>query len=66
VGAFGFMFVLGVLSFDEAKPRNQSSIDYMRKTNSRLRTSSRDCDSCGANCPSKLTRFAVVGLRLQR
>jgi hypothetical protein len=31
VGAFGFMFVLGVLPFDEAKPRNQSSIDYHEK-----------------------------------
>lgn len=26
-GAFGFLFTLGVLSFDEAKPRNQSSRD---------------------------------------
>jgi hypothetical protein len=30
-GAFGFIFTLGVLSFDEAKPRNQSSIDYHEK-----------------------------------
>lgn len=30
-GAFGFMFVLGVLSFAEAKPRNMSSIDYHEK-----------------------------------
>lgn len=27
-GAFGFMFVIGVLSFDEARPRNQSARDY--------------------------------------
>ena len=30
-GAFGFRFTLGVLSFGEAKPRNQSSIDYQEK-----------------------------------
>ena len=30
-GAFGFMFVLGVLSFDEAKPRNLFSADYHEK-----------------------------------
>jgi hypothetical protein len=30
-GAFGFMFTLGVLSFDEAKPRNHSSGDYHEK-----------------------------------
>ncbi len=30
-GAFGFMFVLGVLSFDEAKPRNLSTADYHEK-----------------------------------
>jgi hypothetical protein len=27
-GAFGFMFLLGVLSFAEARPRNMSSLDY--------------------------------------
>ena len=30
-GAFGFMFVLGVLSFAEARPRNVSSVDYHDK-----------------------------------
>jgi len=30
-GAFGFMFVLGVLSFAEARPRNVSSVDYHEK-----------------------------------
>jgi hypothetical protein len=30
-GAFGFIFTLGVLSFDEAKSRNQSSMDYREK-----------------------------------
>jgi hypothetical protein len=30
-GAFGFLFTLGVLSFDEARPRNQSSMDYREK-----------------------------------
>lgn len=30
-GASGFLFTLGVLSFGEAKPRNQSSIDYQEK-----------------------------------
>jgi hypothetical protein len=30
-GAFGFMFALGVLSFDEAKPRNLSTADYIEK-----------------------------------
>ena len=30
-GAFGFMFVLGVLSFAEARPRNMSSADYHEK-----------------------------------
>jgi hypothetical protein len=30
-GALGFIFALGVLSFEEAKPRNQSSIDYYEK-----------------------------------
>jgi hypothetical protein len=30
-GAFGFMFVLGVLSFAEARPRNVSSVDYHKK-----------------------------------
>jgi hypothetical protein len=30
-GAFGFMFVLGMLSFAEAKPRNMSSVDYHEK-----------------------------------
>ena len=30
-GAFGFMFVLGVLSFAEARPRKMSSADYHEK-----------------------------------
>ena len=30
-GAFGFMFVLGVLSFVDARPRNASSVDYHEK-----------------------------------
>jgi hypothetical protein len=30
-GAFGFMFVLGVLSFAEARPRNMSPVDYHEK-----------------------------------
>ncbi len=30
-GAFGFMFILGVLSFNEAKPRNLSTADYHEK-----------------------------------
>jgi hypothetical protein len=30
-GAFGFMFLLGVLSFAEARPRNVSSVDYHEK-----------------------------------
>jgi hypothetical protein len=30
-GAFGFMFVLGVLSFAEARPRHMSSVDYHEK-----------------------------------
>jgi hypothetical protein len=30
-GAVGFIFALSVLSFDEARPRNQSSIDYHEK-----------------------------------
>jgi hypothetical protein len=30
-GAFGFIFVLGVLSFEDAKPRNLSSVDYREK-----------------------------------
>jgi hypothetical protein len=30
-GTFGFMFVLGVLSFAEARPRNMSSVDYHEK-----------------------------------
>jgi hypothetical protein len=30
-GAFGFMFVRGVLSFAEARPRNMSSVDYHEK-----------------------------------
>jgi hypothetical protein len=30
-GAFGFMFVLGMLSFAEARPRNMSSVDYHEK-----------------------------------
>ena len=62
-GAFGFLFTLGVLSFGEAKPRNHHLSTTKRKTNSRLRTSWRDCDSCGANCTSKLTTSVVVGLR---
>jgi hypothetical protein len=35
-GAFGFMFVLGVLSFAEAKSRNASVIDYQEKDEFRL------------------------------
>jgi hypothetical protein len=35
-GAFGFMFVLGVLSFAEAKPRNASVIEYEEKDEFRL------------------------------
>jgi hypothetical protein len=30
-GAFGFMFVFGVLSFGEAKPRNSSTVHYLEK-----------------------------------
>jgi hypothetical protein len=30
-GAFGFIFVLGVLSFAEARPRNMSTVDYHEK-----------------------------------
>jgi hypothetical protein len=30
-GAFGFIFVLGVLSFAEAKPRNLSELEYEEK-----------------------------------
>jgi hypothetical protein len=35
-GAFGFMFVLGVLSFDEAKPRNLSTVEYEEKDEFKL------------------------------
>ena len=35
-GAFGFMFVLAVLSFAEAKPRNASVIEYEEKDEFRL------------------------------
>ena len=35
-GAFGFMFVLGALSFAEAKPRNVSVVDYQEKDEFRL------------------------------
>lgn len=35
-GAFGFMFVLGVLSFAEAKPRNASVVEYEEKDDFRL------------------------------
>jgi len=35
-GSFGFMFVLGVLSFAEAKPRNVSVLDYEEKDEFRL------------------------------
>lgn len=35
-GALGFMFVLGVLSFAEAKPRNASVADYSEKDEFRL------------------------------
>ncbi len=35
-GSFGFMFVLGVLSFAEAKPRNTSVLEYEEKDEFRL------------------------------
>ena len=35
-GAFGFMFVVAVLSFAEAKPRNASVIEYEEKDEFRL------------------------------
>jgi hypothetical protein len=35
-GAFGFMFVLGVLSFPGAKPRNMSELEYEEKDESSL------------------------------
>lgn len=35
-GAFGFMFVLGVLSFADAKPRNASILEYEEKDEFRL------------------------------
>ena len=35
-GAFGFMFVVGVLSFAEAKPRNASALEYEDKDEFRL------------------------------
>lgn len=35
-GAFGFMFVLGVLSFAEARPRNASVCDYAEKDEFKL------------------------------
>jgi hypothetical protein len=35
-GALGFMFVLGVLSFDEAKPRNLSTVEYEEKDEFKL------------------------------
>jgi len=35
-GAFGFMFVLGLLSFGEAKPRNSSTVDYQEQDEFRL------------------------------
>jgi hypothetical protein len=35
-GSFGFMFVAGVLSFAEAKPRNTSVLDYEEKDEFRL------------------------------
>ena len=35
-GAFGFMFVVGVLSFAEAKPRNASALEYEEKDEFRL------------------------------
>ena len=35
-GAFGFMFVLGVLSFAGAKPRNMSELEYEEKDDFKL------------------------------
>jgi hypothetical protein len=35
-GTFGFMFVVGVLSFAEAKPRNASVLEYEEKDEFRL------------------------------
>ena len=35
-GAFGFMFVLGVLSFAGAKPRNMSELEYEEKDEFKL------------------------------
>ncbi len=35
-GAFGFIFVVGVLSFADAKPRNASVLDYEEKDEFRL------------------------------
>jgi len=35
-GSFGFIFVLGVLSFSEAKPRNASVLEYEEKDEFRL------------------------------
>jgi hypothetical protein len=35
-GSFGFMFILAVLSFSEAKPRNSSVVEYEEKDELRL------------------------------
>jgi len=35
-GAFGFIFVVGVLSFADARPRNASVRDYQEKDEFRL------------------------------
>ncbi len=35
-GAFGFMFVLGVLSFAEARPRNSSALEYQEQDEFKL------------------------------
>ena len=35
-GSFGFLFVLGALSFEEAKPREASALDYQEKDEFKL------------------------------
>lgn len=35
-GSFGFLFVLGALSFEEAKPREASALEYQEKDEFRL------------------------------
>jgi hypothetical protein len=50
--AFGFMYVLALLSFHDARPRGYSEKKYIEGDEFTVADSSPDCASCVASCTS--------------